>query len=176
MSTQKMIFTRSAWFWFGILVAAGPRWATAEDPPAVPRPSITEARARAKLLHEAFHATLHIVHQRYYREDEGLIIPAKTLEAVFRELERSCQVKVRWLAVNAQPMNVNHEAKDDFERAAVKALTEGKQEYESVEKANYRHVGAITLTAECLKCHVPHRTSLEDRMAGLSISMMIEDR
>jgi hypothetical protein len=136
--------------------------------------TIDEARARARLLHETIHATLQIFHLRYYREDEGLPLPARTLEFVFREVDRSHQVKLRWLAVNAQAMNIDHKPKDDFEKDAVKALASGKDEFELVENGVYRHVGAITLSAECLKCHVPNRTSLEDRAAGLVIAMPVK--
>ena len=149
---------------------------SADEPVSAPAITIAEARGRAKLLQEVFHATLQIVHLRYYREDEGLIIPARTLESVFGELERSQHVKIRWLSVNAPAMNVDHEPKDKFEKAAVQALTRGKQAYEAVDNGVYRHVGAITLTSECLKCHVPRRTSLEDRLAGLAISMAVKEK
>jgi len=175
MKRHRLHGTALCWVLVGI-VPLTPVTLRADDPAASPPATVAEARARSKLLQETFHATLHIVHLRYYREDEGLIIPAKTLESVFAELERNHQVKIRWLAVNAPAMNVDHEAKDDFEQAAVKALTDGKQEYESVDGGLYRHVGAITLTSECLKCHVPHRTSLEDRVAGLSISMNVKEK
>ena len=90
------------------------------DEPAKAAPiTVAEARGRAKLLHEAFHATLHIVHLRYYREDEGQIIPARTLESVFGELERRQQVKLRWLAVNATAMNVDHNPKGKFETGRI---------------------------------------------------------
>ena len=150
--------------------------ARADKPAPAPTITVAEARGRAKLLQEAFHATLHIVHLRYYREDEGLIIPARTFKLVFRELQRRQHVNIRWLAVNASAMNVDHEPKDAFEKAAVKALADGKPEYEAVEKGVYRHVGAITLTSECLKCHVPHRTNLDDRVAGLAISMAVKEK
>lgn len=145
----------------------------AQEGRASPPTTVAEARSRARLLHEAFHATLHVVHQRYYREDEGLIIPAKTLESVFRELEKTHGVSVRWLAVNAPAMNVDHEPKGEFEEAAARALSKGKGEYEAIDDGVYRRVGAVTLTSECLKCHVPNRTSLEDRVAGLSVSMSL---
>ncbi len=38
---------------------------------SVSRPTVDEARERAKLLHGTIHDTLQIVHSRYYREDQG---------------------------------------------------------------------------------------------------------
>ena len=62
------------------------------------------------------------------------------------------------------------------ETRAVKVLSSGEKEYEAVENDRYRHAGAIRLHNVCLKCHVPNRTSLEDRAAGLVISMPIKKR
>ena len=88
---------------------------------AAPRPTATEARGRAELLHETFHGVLQVVHHQYYREDEGLAIPAATLKKVFHELANRKQVEVRWLAVNAAPMNLDHLPQNDFERKAVRS-------------------------------------------------------
>lgn len=136
-----------------------------------PAPTEQEAQGRARLLHEAFHATLQYVHHEYYREDEQLPLPAATLERVFKEVATRQHVKLRWLAVNAQAMNVEHSARDDFENASVAALAAGKPEFARVEQGVYRHAGAITLSSECLKCHVPGRTSNKDRTAALVISI-----
>lgn len=138
---------------------------------AAPRPTAAEARGRAELLHETFHAVLQVVHHQYYREDEGLAIPAATLKKVFHELANRKQVEARWLAVNAAPMNLDHLPQNDFERKAVAALAAGNDAYESVEHDMYRRVAVITLTSECLKCHAPNRTSKKGRVAGLLISM-----
>lgn len=137
-------------------------------------PTLDEAKGRAKLLHESMHATLQVVHHEYFREEKGIPIPAATLKRVFRELAIRQHVELRWLAVNAQAMNVDHNPHSDFERQAVRALTSGKEDFESVEDGVFRYVGAITLTSDCLKCHLPNRTSTKDRIAGLVISMRIK--
>jgi hypothetical protein len=141
---------------------------------ATPATSVEEARHRARLLHEAVHATLQIVHHEYYREDEGLLLPASTLKKVFREMANRQKVELRWIAVNAQAMNADHTAETDFEKGAVKALTAGADEFEQMEQGVYRRAGPITLGSDCLKCHVPSRTSTHDRTAGLIIAMPVE--
>jgi len=140
-----------------------------------PAPTEVEARGRARLLHEAFHATLQYVHHEYYRADEQLPLPAATLDRVFKEMATRQNVKLRWLAVSAQAMNVDHTAQDEFEKASVVALTAGQTEFARVEQGVYRHAGAITLGSECLKCHVPGRTSNKDRTAALVISIPLRD-
>lgn len=136
-----------------------------------PLPSLDVARGQASLLHETIHATLQIVHHQYYREDEGLMLPAATLRNVFGEVARRQNVELRWLAINAQAMNVDHVAQSKFEKDAVAALSSGQTSFEQADGKTYRHVGAITLTSDCLKCHVPSRTSTRDRIAGLLISI-----
>jgi hypothetical protein len=147
---------------------------TAGSVPASPRRvSVDEARRQAELLHESMHATLQIVHQQYFREDEGILIPAITLKRVFREMAWRQQVELRWLAINAQAMNVDHEPRDAFEKQAATAIAAGADHFEAVEGNVYRRVGAITLESECLKCHLPTRTSVAERSAGLLIAVPV---
>lgn len=136
--------------------------------------SESEARGRARWLHEAMHGALQVMHRDFFGDgDDGgggsLSLPSQSLEDVFQEMARSWNVEIRWLGVNATK-DVDHEPVDEFERAAAKALKEGGLEYSAVEGNRFRFVGAITLHNQCLKCHVPNRTTLEDRIAGLALS------
>jgi hypothetical protein len=133
--------------------------------------TVGEARGRARVLHETIHGVLQVVHRDFFRDDQQLSIPSRSFEDVFKELARSWQVKIHWLVVNAEAMNVDNKPRDDFEKDAVKALASGKQEFEAVEGNVYRFAGSIRLASQCQKCHVPRRTSTEDRTAGLVISM-----
>jgi len=153
-----------------------PRPSTPHRPlsPSPPAPTLDQARRQAEILHSSMHATLQIVHHYYYREDEGLLLPAATLQEVFAAIEQEQQIKLRWLAVEGQVMNTDHAAKDDFEHAAVKALQAGQPFYERTENGVLRRAAPITLTNQCLKCHVPDRKSTEDRTAGLIISMPVQ--
>jgi hypothetical protein len=138
-----------------------------QDSPA----TAAEARGRSRLLHEAIHGTLQVVHRDFFLGDESITIPSRSFEDVFRELARSHSVDVRWLIVNADALNVDHEPHSEFEKQAAKSLGAGKQEFDSVENGVFRYAGAIRLSSQCLKCHVANRTSTKDRAAGLVISM-----
>lgn len=142
---------------------------------AVARPTLEQARRQAEVLHTAMHATLQSVHHYYYREDEGLPIPAVTLKDVFQDLEQEQHVKLRWLAVEGRAMNSDHKPQSPFEDEAVKALKAGNREFERVEHGVYRRVGSITLVNQCLKCHAPDRKNTDDRTAGLMITIAIEE-
>jgi hypothetical protein len=150
-------------------------FAKADSPPtasdALQHPTnVAEARGRAKLLHETLHGALQVMHRDFFREDEKMPIPSQSLEDVFKEVERTQQVKLRWLAVNTDAMNVDHKPKSDFEKQAVKALASGEEFYESTQ-GDYQYAGKIRLSASCLGCHLPSRGSNKDRAAALVISI-----
>lgn len=133
-----------------------------------------EALGRARWIHEVMHGALQVMHRDYFGDgndgDSGfLTLPSQSLEDVFKEMARSWKVEIRWLGVNATK-DVDHEPVDDFERNAAAVLSKGGEEFSAIERERFRYVGAIQLQNECLKCHVPNRRSLEDRVAGLAIS------
>ena len=138
-------------------------------------PTLSEARARAEMLHDLIHQTLLSVHQNYYREDEGLPLPATTLKNVFEKFAVRRRIDIRWLAVDVEPMNVDHRPQTEFEHAAVRTLKSGQPFHEETTDGQYLYAGGIRLTSECLKCHVPNRTSLRDRLAGIVISMPVSE-
>lgn len=177
--TMKRDWRRLGWIGGALASLAFAAWGWCdeanESAPPTARASVEEARRQAEILHSAMHATLQLVHHRYYREDEGLPIPAAVVKQVFRELQAEQGVELRWLAVEGQAMNSEHKAKDDFERAAVQALMNGNPSHEATADGIYRRVGPIQLGNACLKCHVPDRKSTAERRAGLVISIPISD-
>jgi hypothetical protein len=160
---------------FGLTSKKMTKAADAEAKPAASLPTdVSEARGRAKLMHETLHGVLQVVHRDFFREDEKMPIPSQSLEDVFAEVEKTQNVKLRWLAVNTQAMNVDHKAKTDFDKAAVKALAAGEESFESFTEETYEYAGTIRLSADCLGCHLPSRGSNKDRAAGLVISMPLK--
>lgn len=143
------------------------------QPPVNVKPahSIVEARDRARLLHETLHGALQVIHRDFFREEESLKIPSRSLEDVFREIARQHNVKLRWIAVDLKAMNIDNEAESEFEKAAVKALKSGQSDYEQTADGEYRFAGRIRLSATCLSCHASRRSSNADRTAGLVIRM-----
>lgn len=129
------------------------------SPPSNPE----ETRSRAKLLHEMVRDALKIMHRDFFDEENAHAIPSAPLEDVFHEMGKSYDVQMKWLTVNTDLANVDHQAKSVFERAAVKEVAAGKQKAEKIEERSYQYAGAIRLGSQCLKCHVQRRTSNEDR-------------
>ena len=138
--------------------------------------TVVEARGRARILYETMHGTLQVMHRDFFREDEGLKIPSRSLEDVFSELSRSYGVKLHWIAVDLKAMSVDNEPRTDFEKQAARVLKSGKNEFESVAGNEFRFAGRIRLSATCLSCHASRRSSNDDRAAGLVITMPLETR
>jgi hypothetical protein len=140
----------------------------------LPRATTQQARRQAEILHTSIHVMLQTVHDRYYREDEGLPIPAAIMGDVFKEIEAEQNVGLRWLAVEGLAMNTDHLPQDDFETDAVRLLKSGEKSHEISIDGRYRRAAPITLSSHCLKCHMPDRKSTADRRAGLIISIAVE--
>ncbi len=133
--------------------------------------TIVDARSRAMLLHEVIRGTLQVVHRDFFDEEDSLAIPSASFEDVFEGVEERFNVKLRWLVVNADVVNVDHQAADEFEKNAAKLLAADKPYVESTEGNLYRFAGPIRLESQCLKCHVKLRTDNLPRKAGLLISI-----
>lgn len=133
--------------------------------------TLQEARGRARLLHEVLHGALQVMHRDFFDEENPPAIPSASLEDVFAELEKSYQVRVKWLTVETDVLNVDHVPQDEFEKAAARALAAGKDVYEADQEGQFRFAGRIQLASQCLKCHVKTRTSTETRSAGVVITM-----
>jgi hypothetical protein len=131
--------------------------------------SLEEARSRARWMAELINGSLQIMHRDFFDANDPNILPSQSLEDVFREMARTWSVEIRWLGVNATK-GKKHRPADDFERSAVSALRAGAPEYHEIEDGRFRFVKSIRIQNECLKCHVPYRTSLEDRIGGIAFS------
>ncbi len=149
--------------------------AVSTDQPTSPR-TVQEARTRARILHEAFSGALQVMHRDFFREEEKLELPSRSLEDVFSEMSKSHNIKLSWLAVNAKPMTMAHKPSNEFEKAVVKALSGDANEFEKIEANTFKYAGSIRLSASCVKCHVLNRTSNQERKAALVITMPLQQK
>lgn len=157
--------------WFGLLAVLFWAGLTGRISAAGEERLVEEAKLRSQLLHEVLHGALQVMHRDFFKEEEKSKIPSESLEDVFEEMEKTWGVKIEWLAVDTKAMNVDHRADDAFEKKAVEVISSGAEAHEMKEGAYYRYAGVIPLGNRCLKCHVPDRTSLEERKAAVVISM-----
>ncbi|MFT5523945.1 MAG: hypothetical protein ACI9G1_005265 [Pirellulaceae bacterium] len=139
------------------------------------RITVEAARVKAKLMHKIYSATLAAMHHEYFR-DERAAVPARVLEGVFADIAEEENIKTKWIAVNARAMSINHEAKEEFDKQAVKAIKAGKGYFELVENGTYQRAEAISLMNRgCLSCHMGFGSSGKtQRFAGLVISIPVK--
>lgn len=155
--------------------SAEPEGAPKEPAGEKPAPvaSVDEARRQATALHTVLHASLQRVHDGYFEEDAGLLIPAAVLRDVFEDLKQDQNIVARWLVVEGQAMNTDHKASTSFEKEATRVLRAGEPTHEEFVDGIYRRAAPIRLRNHCLKCHVPDRKSTRDHTAGLIIAIPV---
>lgn len=148
-----------------------------DEKKATKRLTVAEARERAKLMHQVYAATLEVMHLHYFKREQP-VLPARALEDVFADVERSSRIKAAWISVNTKPMSIQHEPKTPFEKQAARAIAAGKGEYEEVEEGIYRRAGAIPLGGSCVSCHTGFfsKTPQSQRFAGLVLSIPLEEK
>lgn len=139
--------------------------------------SLDVARDRVKLLHKVYKSTLDVMHHRYFHGQDRKTVPARAMEDVFSDMERTYDVQARWISVNLKPMNIDHEPRTDFEKKAVAEIKSGKREVESSEDGYYRRAVAIPLSGGCVGCHSGlFRQSTVKPFAGLVVSIPFEGK
>ena len=136
--------------------------------------NIVHARRLASILFESVHGSLQVMHRDLFREDESVKIPSRSLEDVFSVLNRKHKVELRWLSVDTQAMNIDHEPSSEFEKEVVRHLRTQESNFESVEGNQFHFAGRIRLSTTCLSCHVPRRSDNDDRFAGLLMTFDLQ--
>jgi hypothetical protein len=139
--------------------------------------TVSEARERAKLMHNIYAATLESMHHHFFKRDRS-VLPARALEDVFAEMERQSNIKAGWISVNTKAMSIHHEPNTDFEKKAAKAIAAGKGEFELVENGVYQRAAAIPLGTGCVNCHTGFfsKTPQTQRFAGLVIRVPLKKK
>jgi len=138
--------------------------------------SVAAARERAKLMHDIYQATLHVMHDHYFH-DSRAVVPARAMEDVFEEMAFARKVEAKWISVNTRAMSLRHEPESEFEKTAAKELSGGKNEYERVENGYYERAATIPLASGCVNCHVGFFKAppKSPRFAGLVIRVRVTE-
>lgn len=132
-----------------------------------------EARARVKLLESAYLSTLQHMHRRYFDGNERAPVPSSVLEDIFRRVDSENGTKSRWIAVNTPAMDPQHEPHDALTKEIARFLKSNNKRYEKVIDGKLISGRAITLFANCQKCHVSAlaQQNASRKIAGLIIEI-----
>ncbi len=124
-------------------------------------------------MHELVRGTLQVMHRDFFDDENPHTIPSASLEDVFKEMDKSFDVQIKWMTVDTDLVNVDHRPQTEFEQQAAKQLAIGKPFIDASGAERYQFAGAIRLGSQCLKCHVKLRTDNRDRTAAVLISMPV---
>jgi hypothetical protein len=133
------------------LTAGLPSWAY--DPAPESDPALERTRAQAKMLDDLFKVAVVDITNRYDGPPA-----AKVAKAIFAAAQDKQYFKAKLLDATGAPQNEANVPRDEFEKRAAKAMTEGKTYLEEVVgKGEARHLRVATVvpavTQKCAKCH-----------------------
>lgn len=161
---------------FGLagLMIAGLTWGTrssigqnkADGDPAVER-----AREQVKMLDDIYKTAVVAITDKYVQK-EGDLAAATVAMALFDAMKQKGWHASRLIDATGQPYDDKNVAKDEFEKAAVKALVSGKPYYEQVVKVDGKtRLRAATpvpvVMKKCTMCHENFKTVKEGVPVGV---------
>ncbi|MFO0911188.1 MAG: DUF3365 domain-containing protein [Isosphaeraceae bacterium] len=137
-----------------LMLAAGLGLATTvRGGASVEDPSVAKARATVKMLDDLFKVAVVDITKRYDGPPA-----AKVAKTIFAAAKEKHYFQARILDATGSPLNEANAPTDSFEKAAAKAMQDGKAYYEEVvgEGATRRLRAATVVPAvveKCAKCH-----------------------
>lgn len=162
---RRMTLNAQRWSILGTvtLLVAGLGWGMAhgESKPAAD-PAVERARQQIRMLDDIYKTSVVAITDKYVNKETDL--PAATVAmALFDAMKKKGWHDSRLIDATGQPYEDKNVAKDDFEKAAIKALTSGKDYYEQLITVD----GAQRLRAatpvpvvmkKCTMCHENYKT------------------
>jgi hypothetical protein len=150
--THQVVVTLGALAASVLALTAGlPSWAS--DPAPKSDPALERTRAQAKMLDDLLKVAVVDITNRYDGPPA-----AKVAKAIFAAAQDKQYFKAKLLDATGAPQNEANVARDEFEKRAAKAMTEGKTYLEEViGKGEARRLRVATVvpavTQKCAKCH-----------------------
>ena len=129
----------------------------AQDAKTTKDAALERTRKMVRMLDDIYKGGIVLITTHYVHEDSDL--PAgKAFKMLFASAKEKGWHDVRLLDATGQPYNDENAPKDDFEKAAVKQLKDGKPYYEQViRKDGKRYLRAVTpvpvVMKKCVMCH-----------------------
>jgi hypothetical protein len=173
-SMTKSAYSRLAALSLTLVVGVGIALAQAQTP--AKDPAIERARKQAMMLDDLYKTAIVVVTEGYVNEKSD--VPAGTaFQQLFGAMKKKGWHEVRLLDATGGPLVETNAPNDDFEKAAIKALLDGKPTYEAVvtkqDKRSLRIATAVPPVLE--KCHICHDNYRGKKVIGaLSYTIPIE--
>lgn len=138
-------------------------------------PTVERARQQVKMLDDIYKTAVVAITEEYV--DDVSDTPAiKIAMGLFDAMKKKGWHEVRLIDATGEPHDEKNVAKDDFEKAAVKALVGGKDYYEQLVKVDgkqrLRAATAVPVVMKkCTMCHANYK----DVKAGVAIGILAYD-
>jgi hypothetical protein len=162
----------------GILVAGlvlGMRGAAEGQAKPVVEPAVERARQQIKMLDDIYKTSVVAITETYVHKESD--VPAIIVAmGLFEAMKKRGWHEARLIDVTGHPYNDKNVAKDDFEKAAVKALAGGKDYYEQLvkEDGKQRLRAATAVPVVMKKCTMCHENYKEVK-SGVAIGALTYD-
>jgi hypothetical protein len=170
-----------AWAVVGIAVLAlvglslrGEEKANKTDDPALER-----TRKEVRILDDVYKTAIVLITENYVDEASDLAAGA-AFQKLFQAMREKGHHDVRLLDATGEPYDPDNAPRDDFEKAAIQALKEGKAYYERIiEKNGKRYLQAATpipvVLKKCTLCHSAYeKATAGEPIGALGYTIEIE--
>ena len=158
-----------------VLMIAGMAWGMRSnargETKAEADPAVERARQQIKMLDDIYKTAVVAITDKYVNKETDL--PAATVAmALFDTMKKKGWHDCRLIDATGKPYEDKNVAKDDFEKAAVKALTSGKDYYEQLVqiegKTRLRAATPVPVVMKkCTMCHENYKTVKEGAAVGV---------
>jgi hypothetical protein len=124
-----------------------------------PDPALERTRKQTRMLDDLYKTAVVLITQHYVNKESDLGA-GPAAKALFAEMKKKGWHEVRLVDATGDPLVAGNAPADDFEKAAVKQLLDGKAQHEQViEKGGKRYLRTATtlpvVMKKCAMCH-PH--------------------
>ncbi|MFV0445525.1 MAG: DUF3365 domain-containing protein [Planctomycetaceae bacterium] len=125
--------------------------------PAAADPALARTRKQVQMLDDLYKSAIVLITDNYVTEKSDLAA-GDAFQALFKTMKDKGYHEVRLIDATGEPYDDDNAPKDDFEKAAIKALKAGKPGYEKiVEEDGQRYLRSATpipvVLKKCTICH-----------------------
>ena len=143
-----------------------------EDDPALKR-----AQKQAKMLDTLYKTAIVLITENYVDGSESLAA-GDAFQALFKAMKDNGFHEVRLLDATGDAYDPDNEAKNEFEKKAIKALLAGKPNYEQVvEEGDQRYLWSATpipvVMDKCTICHSNYK-GVKGPIGSLALKIPVE--
>jgi hypothetical protein len=167
--------TKKARWWggMGLCVAAALGWLnagtmTVEGQSKTKDDALERTRKQVRMLDDIYKNAVVLITDKYVHKEDDFSAGSAAV-ALFAVMKEKGWHEARLLDATGEPYNEKNSPKDDFEKAAIKALKSGKNYHEQVAEVDgKRYLKAATpipvVSKKCTMCH-PHYAQVKEGQA-----------